>query len=199
MHHRRAREPSRPSVILDFPFLVRSPRPLKIARLLPPSEGNPFLASFPNTSDLRNNLHATPEHNNFSSARATSGERFFLRRPPLRVRLFLFRSAVRARPAYGGRAGPPREPRPTDESCIHPNLSFEVIGSGMVTVLNSSTVTGSNYGTVAEGDRLRFNNMRIGFLPPGTVFSIRKWSIIHRARTADPSGIGMNIDTRDSA
>ena len=63
---------------------------------------------------------------------------------------------------------------------VYPNLHFKVIGSGMVTVVNSAHVTGSNYDTIENGEHLRFNNMRIGLLPAGTTFSIRKWSIIHR-------------------
>jgi len=52
----------------------------------------------------------------------------------------------------------------------------------MVTVVNSANVTGSNYMAIANGENLRFNNMRVGFLPAGTIFSIRKWSILKRAR-----------------
>ncbi len=66
---------------------------------------------------------------------------------------------------------------------VYPNYHFKVIGSGMVTVLNSVNVSGSNYNAVPKGERLRFNNMRIGFLPAGTMFSIKKWSIIHRVRS----------------
>ena len=65
---------------------------------------------------------------------------------------------------------------------VYPNLHFKVIGSGMVTVVNSVNVTGSNYMAIANGENLRFNNMRLGFLPAGTTFSIRKWSILKRAR-----------------
>ena len=63
---------------------------------------------------------------------------------------------------------------------VYPNLNCEVIGSGMVTVANSARVTGSNYATVADGESLRFNDMRIGFLPAGTTFSLKKWSILSR-------------------
>jgi len=62
---------------------------------------------------------------------------------------------------------------------IDPNDEFEVIGADMVAVLNSAGVTGSNYSSVAEGQPLRFNNMSMGFLPPGTRFSLKKWSILN--------------------
>ena len=63
---------------------------------------------------------------------------------------------------------------------VYPNLHFKVFGSGMVTVVNSANVTGSNYMAIDNGEKLRFNNMRVGFLPAGTMFSIRKWSILKR-------------------
>ncbi len=65
---------------------------------------------------------------------------------------------------------------------IHPNLHFTVIGSGMVTIVNSTHVSGSNYGAIDKGENLRFNNMHLGFLPAGTRFSIKKWSILSRSR-----------------
>ena len=63
---------------------------------------------------------------------------------------------------------------------VHPNQQLEVFGSGMVTVANSAHVSGSNYMTAQECETLTFNNIRIGALPPGIRFSIRKWSILRR-------------------
>ena len=63
---------------------------------------------------------------------------------------------------------------------VDPNLHFKVIGAGMATVVNSARVTGSNYTDAREGERLRFNNMRIGCIPAGTRFSIKRWSILTR-------------------
>jgi cyanophycinase len=65
---------------------------------------------------------------------------------------------------------------------IDPNLHFTVIGSGMVTIANSTHVSGSNYRAVSNGENLRFNNMHVGFLPAGSRFSIRKWSILSQSR-----------------
>ena len=64
---------------------------------------------------------------------------------------------------------------------VFANLRFKVLGSGMVTVLNSRQVTGSNYHQIRNGEKLAFNNMRIGFLPAGTLFSLKRWSILQRA------------------
>ncbi len=63
---------------------------------------------------------------------------------------------------------------------ICPDSQFKVIGSGMVTVLNSSKLSGSNFNAVAPGDKLRFNNMRLGMLPHGSMFSLRKWAVMSR-------------------
>ncbi len=65
---------------------------------------------------------------------------------------------------------------------IHPNLHFTVIGSGMVTIVSSTHVSGSNYKAIANGEKLRFNNMHVGFLPAGSRFSIRRWSILGRSK-----------------
>lgn len=65
---------------------------------------------------------------------------------------------------------------------IYPDLHFRVIGSGMVTIVNSSHVSGSSYHAAADGDMLRFNNMHVGCLPAGTLFSLKKWSILNRVR-----------------
>ncbi len=61
---------------------------------------------------------------------------------------------------------------------IHPNLQFTVIGSRMVTIMNSMRVSNANFDTIAPGERLRFNNLSIGFLPPGAKFSIKRWAIL---------------------
>ena len=65
---------------------------------------------------------------------------------------------------------------------IYPNMQFKVIGSGTVTIFNSVHVSGSNYDAVNKGDMLRFNNMHVGCLPAGTLFSLKKWAILNRVR-----------------
>ena len=68
---------------------------------------------------------------------------------------------------------------------ICPDFRFKVIGSGVVTVMNSLSVSGSNYNTVEAGEQLRFNNMRYGILPAGSIFSIRRWSVVSRISKKD--------------
>ena len=62
---------------------------------------------------------------------------------------------------------------------VYPNDQFEVIGTGMVTVLNSSRVAGSNYDAIGDGETLKFNNLKIGFLHEGIRFSLKKWAILN--------------------
>jgi len=64
---------------------------------------------------------------------------------------------------------------------VDPDFRFTVLGSGFVTVVNSANVSGSNYKVIPNGENLRFNNMRVGFLPSGSKFSLRKWSILNQA------------------
>lgn len=61
---------------------------------------------------------------------------------------------------------------------IYPDYRFDVIGTGMVTIINTDKVTGSNYQQLKEKDIYSVNNVRIGFLAPGTTFSLRRWSIL---------------------
>jgi cyanophycinase len=64
---------------------------------------------------------------------------------------------------------------------IDADLHFEVVGAGMVTVLDSAAVNDSNFHSAQKGDPLRFTNMRLGVLPAGSQFSIREWSVINRS------------------
>ncbi|MCK4664423.1 MAG: cyanophycinase [Bacteroidales bacterium] len=61
---------------------------------------------------------------------------------------------------------------------ISPNLKFEVVGSGMVTLLNSEKITHTNYFEINDKNIFSVNNLRIGFLAHGSKFSIKKWSVL---------------------
>lgn len=60
---------------------------------------------------------------------------------------------------------------------INPVKQFEVIGSGIVTLLNSSRYTYSNYETALNNDRLKTNGLNVGFLQDGAVFNMQYWSV----------------------
>jgi len=61
---------------------------------------------------------------------------------------------------------------------IAPNFNFEVVGSGMVTLLTNDRVTYNDYDQVEKGKLFSINNLRIGFLSNGQKFSIKKWAMI---------------------
>ena len=67
-----------------------------------------------------------------------------------------------------------------EDTCIiiSPDLRFKVIGSGMVTVINAEKITSSNYDIIESKEKYSVNNLRIGFLSPGTKFSLKRWSIL---------------------
>jgi cyanophycinase len=61
---------------------------------------------------------------------------------------------------------------------IHPDLRMEVYGSGMVTIINTDKITGSNYEKISENEEFTINNIRIGFLASGTTFSLKRWTVL---------------------
>jgi cyanophycinase len=61
---------------------------------------------------------------------------------------------------------------------IGPNLRLWAIGSGMVTVINTEHVTYSDYNSIENKKVYSTNNVRIGFLAPGTMFSTKRWSVL---------------------
>jgi cyanophycinase len=63
---------------------------------------------------------------------------------------------------------------------ISPDLKFEVIGTGVVTVLLADRTFCTNYNEVADNEHYIVNNVKMGFLPAGTNFNIPKWSVIKK-------------------
>jgi cyanophycinase len=61
---------------------------------------------------------------------------------------------------------------------IGPNLRMWTIGSGTVTVINTEFVTFSDYEEIEKDSAFSINNLRIGFLSPGTMFSTKRWSVL---------------------
>lgn len=61
---------------------------------------------------------------------------------------------------------------------INPSLRFEVVGSGLVTVLTRDKTTFTNYQNISDYELLSTNNLRLGLLAPGTTFSIKRWSVL---------------------
>ncbi|MFH1861693.1 MAG: cyanophycinase [bacterium] len=61
---------------------------------------------------------------------------------------------------------------------IAPDHTFEVIGSGMVTVLDSRELAYSDYHEVAEEQQITIDGLRLSFLAAGATFSLTKRAVI---------------------
>ena len=60
---------------------------------------------------------------------------------------------------------------------ISPDNKCEVVGSGMVTLLNSKKVTYSNYKDIYNYDPVTANGINLGFLHTGAVFNLQYWNV----------------------
>lgn len=54
---------------------------------------------------------------------------------------------------------------------------FEVVGTGIVTVIDTAQVSFSNFKLINNNDRISINGIKAGFLQAGCVFSIPKWDV----------------------
>jgi cyanophycinase len=65
---------------------------------------------------------------------------------------------------------------------------FEVIGSEMITVVNTSDVSFSNYKDIKDNDPIVINDIKIGFLQSGSYFDINQWKVVrYQASTSEHS------------
>ena len=62
---------------------------------------------------------------------------------------------------------------------ISPDNKCEVVGSGMVTLLNSKKVTYSNYKDIYNYDPVTANGINLGFLHAGAVFNLQYWNVVN--------------------
>lgn len=60
---------------------------------------------------------------------------------------------------------------------ISPDNTMEVIGSGMVTLINSKRATFSNYQMIEDFKPISANGLNFGFLHSGAVFNLQYWTI----------------------
>lgn len=61
---------------------------------------------------------------------------------------------------------------------IASNNVFEVIGSGMVTTVDTKNLKYNNFNSIKEKDKIVLSGVEAGFLQPGTVFDINKWEVV---------------------
>ncbi|MFO8067905.1 MAG: cyanophycinase [Bacteroidales bacterium] len=61
---------------------------------------------------------------------------------------------------------------------INPDGEFEVVGTGIVTVVNTSDVTYSNINDIIPGQKITIDGVKVGFLQHGAVFNLKQWSVV---------------------
>ena len=61
---------------------------------------------------------------------------------------------------------------------VYPDQTLEVVGSGMVTLVNADYVTYTNYNQIPENSPIVINGILTGFLQPGSWFDLKKWEVI---------------------
>ena len=54
---------------------------------------------------------------------------------------------------------------------------FEVVGTGIVSVVDISEVSYSNFNLINNNDRISINGIKAGFLQAGCVFNMQKWDV----------------------
>lgn len=59
---------------------------------------------------------------------------------------------------------------------ISPDLTLDVVGSGMVTLMATDKNTYNNFNDIQQGQAMSINNFKIGFLPPGASFDLKSWT-----------------------
>lgn len=62
------------------------------------------------------------------------------------------------------------------------DLKFEVVGTGMVTILSRERNTNTNYDNIGYNENYSVNNLRVGFLSPGSSFSLNKWMMLKKRK-----------------
>lgn len=66
---------------------------------------------------------------------------------------------------------------------IDRNNIFEVIGSGMVTLLNVDEITYNDFHEIRENQAYNVNNVKIGFLSRGARFNLKSWIVVQPQQT----------------
>lgn len=61
---------------------------------------------------------------------------------------------------------------------VGPDGIMESLGSGVVTVMDAGQVSSNNYICVDRGCPVTINGLRIGFLPGGARFDLKRWEVV---------------------
>ncbi|HPK04385.1 MAG TPA: cyanophycinase [Bacteroidales bacterium] len=76
---------------------------------------------------------------------------------------------------------------------IYPDMNFEVCGSGMVSIFSAENIKESNYNQISDRDIYTVNGIQLGFLAPGTLFSLKHWSILKTVAEKNQKLFSFNI------
>ena len=77
---------------------------------------------------------------------------------------------------------------------IKPDNTFEVAGTGIVTVVSTSEVNFSNFNEIEDGERISIDGIKIGFLQEDSVFDMNNWEISRCNRITGESAQLENAD-----
>ncbi len=66
---------------------------------------------------------------------------------------------------------------------ISPDLKFQVLGCGTVTLIDSENAQKSNFKEIEMYEKFSVNNLKFAFLSDETTFDINKWEIIENKKT----------------
>ena len=72
---------------------------------------------------------------------------------------------------------------------IKPDLSAEVKGSGMVSIVNTDKVNFNNYHEIEEDMPISIQGIEVGFLQDGSVFDLKTWKIVSSATSITKNNI----------
>lgn len=86
---------------------------------------------------------------------------------------------------------------------IRPDNTFEVVGTGMVTVVDTKNISFSNYNSVSDGDPIVIHGITTGFLQHGCIFDMNKWIVLsaesYRQKTDNASFVeNENIEVENN-
>jgi cyanophycinase len=61
---------------------------------------------------------------------------------------------------------------------IKPDHTFEVVGTGMITVVDTNNLSFTNFKQIGEGDPIVIHGITTGFLQHGSVFDMKSWKVV---------------------
>lgn len=76
---------------------------------------------------------------------------------------------------------------------ISPDLTAEIVGSGMVTLLRNDNVTFSNFNEIESDKKFSVNNLRFGFLSAGMLLNLKSWEVVENRESSYTNTVEADI------